>query len=107
MIIKCVVYEKEARLKETMRIMGLGSGTLWLSWFISSYLQFLISSVLLVTVLKVSTGLASRSLLLGSLQDTEQCDLTKRGLLYFQGSKIEGVYSVFKSIEANSFLPSC
>ncbi|KAI4904249.1 hypothetical protein NFI96_031778 [Prochilodus magdalenae] len=53
MIIKCVVYEKEARLKETMRIMGLGSGTLWLSWFISSYLQFLISSVLLVTVLKV------------------------------------------------------
>ncbi|XP_072517055.1 phospholipid-transporting ATPase ABCA1 isoform X1 [Salminus brasiliensis] len=53
MIIKCVVYEKEARLKETMRIMGLSSGTLWLSWFVSSYLQFLISSVLLVTVLKV------------------------------------------------------
>ncbi|XP_037401356.1 phospholipid-transporting ATPase ABCA1 isoform X2 [Pygocentrus nattereri] len=53
MIIKCVVYEKEARLKETMRIMGLGSKTLWLSWFISSYLQFLISSVLLVTALKI------------------------------------------------------
>ncbi|KAG7256144.1 hypothetical protein CRUP_035701, partial [Coryphaenoides rupestris] len=30
-IIKGVVYEKEARLKETMRIMGLNSGTLWLS----------------------------------------------------------------------------
>uniref|UniRef100_A0A8B9GZW2 Zgc:172302 n=1 Tax=Astyanax mexicanus TaxID=7994 RepID=A0A8B9GZW2_ASTMX len=53
MIIKCVVYEKEARLKETMRIMGLSSGTLWLSWFVSSYLNFLISSLLLVTVLKV------------------------------------------------------
>uniref|UniRef100_A0A3B1K2Q3 ATP binding cassette subfamily A member 7 n=1 Tax=Astyanax mexicanus TaxID=7994 RepID=A0A3B1K2Q3_ASTMX len=53
MIIKCVVYEKEARLKETMRIMGLSSGTLWLSWFVSSYLIFLISSLLLVTVLKV------------------------------------------------------
>uniref|UniRef100_A0A8B9GST9 P-type phospholipid transporter n=1 Tax=Astyanax mexicanus TaxID=7994 RepID=A0A8B9GST9_ASTMX len=48
MIIKCVVYEKEARLKETMRIMGLSSGTLWLSWFVSSYLNFLISSLALV-----------------------------------------------------------
>ncbi|KPP56937.1 hypothetical protein Z043_125397, partial [Scleropages formosus] len=37
MIIKGVVYEKEARLKETMRIMGLGTGTLWTSWFISSF----------------------------------------------------------------------
>ncbi|XP_062869316.1 phospholipid-transporting ATPase ABCA1 [Trichomycterus rosablanca] len=53
MIIKGIVYEKEARLKETMRIMGLGSGTLWLSWFISSYLPFLISSGLLVTALKL------------------------------------------------------
>lgn len=53
MIIKGVVYEKEARLKETMKIMGLGSGTLWFSWFISSYLPFLFSSALLITALKV------------------------------------------------------
>ncbi|XP_063057110.1 phospholipid-transporting ATPase ABCA1 [Engraulis encrasicolus] len=53
MIIKCVVYEKEARLKETMRIMGLGSGMLWISWFISSYVPFLISAALLVTFLKM------------------------------------------------------
>lgn len=53
MIIKCVVYEKEARLKETMRIMGLGSGTLWVSWFISSYVPFLISAGMLVCLLKV------------------------------------------------------
>ncbi|XP_060734088.1 phospholipid-transporting ATPase ABCA1 isoform X3 [Tachysurus vachellii] len=53
MIIKGVVYEKEARLKETMKIMGLGSGTLWLSWFISSYLPFLFSSGLLITALKL------------------------------------------------------
>ncbi|XP_041914079.1 phospholipid-transporting ATPase ABCA1 isoform X1 [Alosa sapidissima] len=52
MIIKCVVYEKEARLKETMRIMGLGSGTLWVSWFISSYVPFLISAGLLVSLLQ-------------------------------------------------------
>uniref|UniRef100_A0A8C9VRP3 P-type phospholipid transporter n=1 Tax=Scleropages formosus TaxID=113540 RepID=A0A8C9VRP3_SCLFO len=52
MIIKGVVYEKEARLKETMRIMGLGTGTLWTSWFISSFVPFLISAALLISLLK-------------------------------------------------------
>uniref|UniRef100_A0A8C9XBN0 P-type phospholipid transporter n=1 Tax=Sander lucioperca TaxID=283035 RepID=A0A8C9XBN0_SANLU len=52
MIIKGVVYEKEARLKETMRIMGLGTGTLWFSWFISSIVPFLISAGLLIALLK-------------------------------------------------------
>ncbi|KAJ8278672.1 hypothetical protein COCON_G00057380 [Conger conger] len=52
MIIKGVVYEKEARLKETMRIMGLGSTTLWVSWFISSFIPFLISAGLLISLLK-------------------------------------------------------
>ncbi|KAM9386154.1 phospholipid-transporting ATPase ABCA1 [Pholidichthys leucotaenia] len=52
MIIKGVVYEKEARLKETMRIMGLGTGTLWLSWFISSIIPFLVSAALLIALLK-------------------------------------------------------
>lgn len=52
-IIKGVVYEKEARLKETMRIMGLDNGILWLSWFISSLIPLLISAALLVLILKV------------------------------------------------------
>ncbi|XP_061682240.1 phospholipid-transporting ATPase ABCA1 isoform X2 [Syngnathoides biaculeatus] len=52
-IIKGVVYEKEARLKETMKIMGLSTGTLWLSWFISSLVPFLLSSALLITLLKL------------------------------------------------------
>lgn len=52
-IIKGVVYEKEARLKETMRIMGLDNGILWLSWFISSLIPLLISAGLLVMLLKV------------------------------------------------------
>lgn len=53
MIIKGVVHEKEARLKETMKIMGLSSATLWLSWFLSSFLPFLISASLLVLILKL------------------------------------------------------
>uniref|UniRef100_A0A673C9K9 Zgc:172302 n=1 Tax=Sphaeramia orbicularis TaxID=375764 RepID=A0A673C9K9_9TELE len=52
MIIKGIVYEKEARLKETMRIMGLDTGTLWLSWFISSVVPFLVSAALLIALLK-------------------------------------------------------
>lgn len=52
-IIKGVVYEKEARLKETMRIMGLDNGILWFSWFISSLIPLLISASLLVLLLKV------------------------------------------------------
>uniref|UniRef100_A0A3P8W1X6 P-type phospholipid transporter n=1 Tax=Cynoglossus semilaevis TaxID=244447 RepID=A0A3P8W1X6_CYNSE len=52
-IIKGVVYEKEARLKETMRIMGLNNGILWLSWFISSLIPLLTSAGLLVMLLKM------------------------------------------------------
>ncbi|XP_056624973.1 phospholipid-transporting ATPase ABCA1b [Triplophysa dalaica] len=52
-IIKGVVYEKEARLKETMRIMGLDNGILWLSWFISSLIPLLVSAGLLVLLLKM------------------------------------------------------
>ncbi|KAL2089101.1 hypothetical protein ACEWY4_016000 [Coilia grayii] len=52
-IIKGIVYEKEARLKETMRIMGLDNGILWFSWFISSLIPLLISAALLVLLLKL------------------------------------------------------
>ncbi|KAF0040248.1 hypothetical protein F2P81_008483 [Scophthalmus maximus] len=51
-ILKSVVYEKEARLKETMRIMGLNNAILWFSWFISSLIPLLISAGLLVLLLK-------------------------------------------------------
>uniref|UniRef100_A0A8B9I399 P-type phospholipid transporter n=1 Tax=Anser brachyrhynchus TaxID=132585 RepID=A0A8B9I399_9AVES len=53
MIIKGVVHEKEARLKETMKAMGLSSGILWLSWFLSSFIPFLLSSAFLVLILKL------------------------------------------------------
>lgn len=65
-IIKGIVYEKEARLKETMRIMGLDSGILWFSWFISSLIPLLVSAGLLVVILKVRLPhwfLAARELL--------------------------------------------
>ncbi|XP_010223532.1 PREDICTED: ATP-binding cassette sub-family A member 1-like, partial [Tinamus guttatus] len=53
MIIKGVVHEKETRLKETMKTMGLSSGILWLGWFLSSFIPFLLSSAFLVLILKL------------------------------------------------------
>lgn len=57
MTIKNMVYEKEARLKETMRIMGLSTTTLWISWFISCIVPFSISAGLLIAMLKVKSPL--------------------------------------------------
>ena len=55
MIIKSIVYEKERRLKETMRVMGLGNLVHWVSWFIDSFVVMMFSSGMLSLLLKVST----------------------------------------------------
>ncbi|XP_031140894.1 phospholipid-transporting ATPase ABCA1-like isoform X1 [Sander lucioperca] len=52
MIVKGIVAEKEARLKETVRIMGLRSSIYWLSWAVSSVLPLAISALLLAIILK-------------------------------------------------------
>ena len=54
MIIKGIVLEKETRLKEVMKVMGMGNGVHWVAWFIDSFIIMFISSCLLVVVLKVS-----------------------------------------------------
>ncbi|KAM4888021.1 phospholipid-transporting ATPase ABCA7 [Thomomys bottae] len=51
--VKAVVREKETRLRDTMRAMGLSRGVLWLGWFISCLWPFLLSAALLVMVLKL------------------------------------------------------
>ncbi|KAL9951119.1 hypothetical protein ACROYT_G043723 [Oculina patagonica] len=52
MIIKGVVYEKERRLKEVMKVMGLGNAVHWVAWFINSSALMVITISLLVAVLK-------------------------------------------------------
>ncbi|XP_059210648.1 phospholipid-transporting ATPase ABCA1-like [Centropristis striata] len=52
MIVKGIVAEKEARLKETVRIMGLRGSIYWLSWIVSSGLPLAISALLLALILK-------------------------------------------------------
>ncbi|KAG8519196.1 LOW QUALITY PROTEIN: Phospholipid-transporting ATPase ABCA7, partial [Galemys pyrenaicus] len=51
--VKAVVREKETRLREMMRAMGLSRAVLWLGWFLSCLAPFLLSTVLLVLVLKL------------------------------------------------------
>ncbi|KAK2086826.1 Phospholipid-transporting ATPase abca7 [Saguinus oedipus] len=51
--VKAVVREKETRLRDTMRAMGLSRAVLWLGWFLSCLGPFLLSAALLVLVLKV------------------------------------------------------
>ncbi|XP_036026831.1 LOW QUALITY PROTEIN: phospholipid-transporting ATPase ABCA7 [Onychomys torridus] len=51
--VKAVVREKETRLRETMRAMGLSRAVLWLGWFLSCLGPFLVSTALLVVVLKL------------------------------------------------------
>lgn len=74
-IIKGVVYEKEARLKETMRIMGLNNGTLWLSWFISSIIPLLISASLLVVLLKVGAATETHTYMCRHFVIKKECQL--------------------------------
>nr|QST14975.1 ABCA1-1 protein [Diaphanosoma celebensis] len=51
MTIKSIVREKELRLKETMRTMGLGNGVHWLAWFIDSMSSMTLSCIFLSLIL--------------------------------------------------------
>ncbi|XP_074193488.1 phospholipid-transporting ATPase ABCA7 isoform X2 [Rhinolophus sinicus] len=51
--VKAVVREKETQLRYMMRTMGLSGAVLWLGWFLSCLGPFLLSTVLLVLVLKL------------------------------------------------------
>ncbi|XP_028015270.2 phospholipid-transporting ATPase ABCA7 [Eptesicus fuscus] len=51
--VKALVREKETRLRYTMHAMGLSGAVLWLGWFLSCLGPFLLSTALLVMVLKL------------------------------------------------------
>ncbi|CAH1108169.1 unnamed protein product [Psylliodes chrysocephalus] len=51
--VKTITTEKEKQLKEAMKIMGLPNWLHWLAWFVKCFIFLLISSVLMVILLKV------------------------------------------------------
>ena len=54
MLCKSIVYEKERRLKEVMKIMGLSNGVHWVAWFINAFVMMFATIILLILLLKVS-----------------------------------------------------
>ncbi|KRZ43378.1 Retinal-specific ATP-binding cassette transporter, partial [Trichinella pseudospiralis] len=50
LILKNIVHEKQFRLKEFMKIMGLYDSTHWLAWFMQSFIMLLISSIMIILV---------------------------------------------------------
>ncbi|KAM9858193.1 ATP-binding cassette sub-family A member 2 [Aulostomus maculatus] len=52
MMIQHIVAEKEHRLKEVMKVMGLNSIVHWVAWFITGFVQLSISVTALTAILK-------------------------------------------------------
>ncbi|XP_061877711.1 retinal-specific phospholipid-transporting ATPase ABCA4-like isoform X1 [Entelurus aequoreus] len=51
MVVKSIVLEKELRLKETLKVMGVSNGVIWSTWFIDSFLVMGTSTALLTAVI--------------------------------------------------------
>ncbi|KAM6243789.1 ATP-binding cassette sub-family A member 2 isoform 3-T3 [Porphyrio hochstetteri] len=52
MMIQHIVTEKEHRLKEVMKMMGLNNAVHWVAWFITGFIQLSISVTALTAILK-------------------------------------------------------
>ncbi|XP_054620920.1 retinal-specific phospholipid-transporting ATPase ABCA4a isoform X2 [Dunckerocampus dactyliophorus] len=51
MIVKSIVLEKELRLKETLKVMGVSNGVIWSTWFIDSFVVMGTSTALLTGII--------------------------------------------------------
>ncbi|XP_062578503.1 ATP-binding cassette sub-family A member 7-like [Saccostrea cucullata] len=57
MICKSIVYEKENRLKEVMKIMGLSNAVHWVAWFINAFIMMFITIIFLTIIIKTGNVL--------------------------------------------------
>uniref|UniRef100_A0A668A8Y6 P-type phospholipid transporter n=1 Tax=Myripristis murdjan TaxID=586833 RepID=A0A668A8Y6_9TELE len=51
MTVKSIVLEKELRLKETLKAMGVTNGVIWYTWFIDSFIIMTASTALLTCII--------------------------------------------------------
>ena len=56
MTVKSIVLEKELRLRETLKAMGVGNGVIWYTWFIDSFIMMTASTALLTAIIMVRGG---------------------------------------------------
>lgn len=53
MTVKSIVLEKELRLKETLKAMGVNNGVIWYTSFIDSFIMMSMSTALLTSIIMV------------------------------------------------------
>lgn len=53
MTVKSIVLEKELRLKETLKAMGVNNGVIWCTSFIDSFVMMSTSTALLTSIIMV------------------------------------------------------
>ncbi|CAL8346561.1 unnamed protein product [Merluccius merluccius] len=51
MTVKSIVLEKELRLRETLKAMGVANGVIWYTWFIDSFVMMTASTALLTAII--------------------------------------------------------
>ncbi|KAG7277131.1 hypothetical protein CRUP_022594 [Coryphaenoides rupestris] len=51
MMVKSIVLEKELRLRETLKTMGVANGVIWCTWFIDSFVMMTASTALLTGII--------------------------------------------------------
>ena len=57
-----LVHEKQQRLKESMKMMGLANWIHWMAWFFKNLFFLLISVVLITIILKVWSSCSNYTL---------------------------------------------
>lgn len=68
MTVKGIVLEKELRLKETLKTMGVNNGVIWYTCFIDSFIMMTASTALLTSIIMVrreGAGERRRPMLMG------------------------------------------
>lgn len=74
MTVKSIVLEKELRLKETLKAMGVANGVLWCTNFIDSFIMMTASTVLLTAIVMVRKAAAVRERnVMTSLREENVC----------------------------------
>ena len=53
LVLQELVLEKETRIRETMKIMGLSNWVLWTTWFLKQLLFYLLPIIFMTILLKV------------------------------------------------------
>lgn len=124
MLVQSIVYEKEHRLKEVMKMMGLSNAVHWCAWFLTTFLQMTATVGLLTLMLKMgmvlphsnpaiifivlevyAIAIISFSFLISVLYSKAKVAAACAGIIYFL-SYVPYMYLAIKEDIANDKIPA-